>query len=388
MGSTLLLVELSNADEVYDDLGHGSMELFAAEFESRLRQLARPRDEVVQILPNKYCLVLQDVWDPEQVELAAAKLTRLFEEPVSLLDEEIQPQVHAAFVPPGNRRLDRKAQVRIAESALREAQKANVAYVVRDAVETRSRSDNAKREREVARAMDEGEFVMYFQPQVHAGYRNLLGAEALMRWHSPKKGVLPPAEFLPYTNRPEVLRTFTWFALKSAIGAACGWPGELGVAVNVPPSLLRDKDLVSVVGDALEIYCLTPGRLTLEITEDAMIEDPDAAMINMDSFRTRGVRIAIDDFGTGYSSLSYFRDLPVDELKVDRSFVMKMQQEPKDRDIVKAIIDLAHNFSLKVVAEGVENEQTADALQALGCDVLQGYFIGEPVPSEEFRQYL
>ncbi len=384
MPDTLALVELTNADDVGLELGDSSLELLLGEFETRLRGLARREDELVPLEAHKFCVVLRDLEDPYQVELAAAKLVRLFEETVSLLDEEVRAEVCAAFVPPAEPRLDTKARLKLAERTLREARAAGRPYLIRSPKEQRGDDQDRKREREIRQALDEGEFVMYFQPQVHAGYRNVVGAEALMRWHNVEHGVRSPAEFLPYIRQPDLLRQLSWFAIKSSISVAARWPDPVGVAVNLPPSLLRDPELVTVIGDSLDIFALEPGRLTLEITEDAMIEDPDEAMLILDGFRRQGVRIAVDDFGTGYSSLAYFRDLPVDELKIDRSFVSRMLERSQDRDIVKAIVDLAHNFSLKVVAEGVEDEATAQALQALGCDLLQGFLFGEPQRGDDF----
>lgn len=386
MADTLALIELTNRDDVAADLGAGCLELFLDEFEQRVQQLVRPEDEYIRIEPHKICVILRNVWDPQMLELAGAKLGRLFEAPIELLGEDVQPDVRAAFVPTGVQKLGNKERIQIAEAALREVRKTERIYIIRDALETRHTDLESKREREVEQALAQGEFVLYYQPQIHAGYRNLLGAEALMRWHSPTHGVRPPSEFIPYARKPELIRQITWFAIKSAVAAVSRWPEPLGVAVNVPPVLLRDSSLQAVVCDALAIFGCAPGRLTLEITEDAMIEDPEAAMLVMEEFRTLGIRVAIDDFGTGYSSLSYFRDLPVDELKVDRAFVSKMLEQPKDAGIVKVIIELAHNFSLKVVAEGVEDEATALALQGLGCDVLQGYHIGRPVPEAEFLE--
>ena len=239
--------------------------------------------------------------------------------------------------------------------------------------------------REIEQAFERGEFVMYFQPQVDARFRHVTGAEALMRWHSPQRGILGPNEFIPLAERSSLIRPLNWFAIKSAISHCARWSDPLTVAVNIPPLLLQNEELIQVVQDALAIFDLPPGRLILEITENSMIEDPQNTLATLGRLRDVGVKIAIDDFGTGYSSFAYFRDLQVDELKVDRSFVSEMRTRPRDRDIVKAVIDLAHNFSLQVVAEGVEDEETAVELTALGCDVLQGFWIGRPKPADQFE---
>ena len=197
-----------------------------------------------------------------------------------------------------------------------------------------------------------------------------------------------PGEFIPVVERSELIEPLSWFALKSAIAQCRDWPEPLSVAVNIAPSLLNNDEIVRVTSDALAIFALAPHRLTLEVTETGFMEQPEVAFGVLGELRELGVRIAIDDFGTGYSSLSYFRDLPADELKIDRSFVANMARSRGDADIVKAIIDLAHNFSLKVVAEGVEDEQTARALCDLGCDCLQGYWFAKPMPAREYSKWL
>jgi len=225
---------------------------------------------------------------------------------------------------------------------------------------------------------------LYFQRKVHAAYRNVVGAEALMRWHHPEQGVLPPSAFLSSIKKGGLLEQLTWFAIKAAIAQCRRWPEEVHVAVNIPPAVLLSAQLESVLRDAFAIFSLPPQRVTLEVTEDAVIADPARALQTLDALRRLGVRLSIDDFGTGYSSFAYLRELPVDELKIDRAFVQELGSDRKNRGIVKAVVELAHGLGLKVVAEGVEDAETAEILQRMGCDLLQGYWFGKPVPHEQF----
>lgn len=386
---TLALVEIENADEIFAVYGEASGEQFLRTFEDRVRQLARPCDKIIKMQPHKLCLLLRGIHDPLQIQLAGAKLTRLFEPPISILDEEVKVTVHAAFIPPAEDCPDTTTRLRLAESSLSEARKNGEPFVIRDAAAGGTPTAVAmKRAREVEVAFEQGDFVMYFQSQVDAGSRNVVAAEGLMRWDDPENGVRPPSDFLPFVESLGLMRSLTWFALKSSVSQCAAWPEHISVAVNISPRVLLDAELVPHVQDALAIFGLAPERLTLEITEDAVIEDPDQALIMLNELRATGVKVSMDDFGIGYSSLAYFRDLPVDELKVDRSFVSNMLEHPKDRKIVKAIIDLAHNFSMRVVAEGVEDNETADALQELGADLLQGYWFSKPVAEAEFRKLL
>ena len=385
--STLALIQIENTDEVFTALGQASLEVFLEEFEDRVQEFARSKDEVFKVQNNKLCILLNEVRDPLQIELAGAKLTRSFEAPIQILDEEFKATVHAAFVPPDDNHADTKSRLRIAEYALTEARNSNQPFIVRDSI-VKSKTVEAKRLREIELAFERGEFVMYFQPQVHSGFRNIVGAEGLMRWHHPQKGVRPPGDFIPYASRSALMRSLTWFAIKSCVAHAAEWPAETTVAVNVSPLLLHDEHLIPNVEDALTIFDLPAERLTLEITEDAMVEKPDETLAVLTQLHELGVRISIDDFGTGYSSLAYFRELPIDELKIDRSFVTNMLERPKDHDLVKGIIDLAHNLKMKVVAEGVEDDATADTLQQLGADQLQGYWFSKPIQSDEFEKML
>ncbi len=384
-----MLVEIENADEVFVAFGEASQEQFLGAFEDRVRQLARPSDKIIKMQPHKFCVLLRGIQDPLQIQLAGAKLTRLFEPPISILDQEVKATVHAAFVPPADDCLDEKTRLRLAESSLSEARKNGEPFVIRDAAVGATPGAVAmKRAREVEVAFERGEFVMYFQSQVDAERRNVVAAEGLMRWDDPENGVRPPSDFLPYAESLDLMRSLTWFALKSSVSQCASWPENISVAVNISPRVLLDTELVPNVQDALAIFGLAAERLTLEITEEAVIEEPDQALVMLNELRATGVKVSMDDFGIGYSSLAYFRDLPVDELKVDRSFVSHMLESPKDHKIVKAIIDLAHNFSMKVVAEGVEDEATADVLQELGTDRLQGYWFSKPVEEADFRKLL
>jgi EAL domain-containing protein (putative c-di-GMP-specific phosphodiesterase class I) len=247
----------------------------------------------------------------------------------------------------------------------------------------------AGRERELVnrleQALDLGELQLFYQPKVHAGYHSLIGAEALLRWHTREGESVSPGSFIPAAENHPVIRPLTWWVIKSAIARLARWPEQLSVAVNVPPNLLLDNQILSVVEDALTIHGVTPGRLTLEVTERVMVGDQDTMLEQLRQLWQLGVKISLDDFGTGFSSFAYFRELPVDEIKIDQSFVRPMLESGKDHAIVKSLIELAHNFSLRVVAEGVETLEIAKRLGELGCDVLQGYVFDRPLPVEEFE---
>jgi len=194
-----------------------------------------------------------------------------------------------------------------------------------------------------------------------------------------------PDQFIDVAESHDIIAPITWWVVKSAVARLARWPKELGIAVNVAPNLLLDNAILAVVRDSLDIHGVDPKRLTLEVTERVMVDDQHIMLQQLGRLRELGVKISLDDFGTGFSSLSYFRDLPVDEIKIDKGFVLHMLDSGKDHAIVKAVIDLAHNFSMRVVAEGVESLDIAKRLSELGCDVLQGYVFDKPLQVEAFE---
>ncbi len=235
------------------------------------------------------------------------------------------------------------------------------------------------------KALELDELQLFYQPKVHAGYHSLIGAEALLRWHTRDGEVISPGRFIPVAENHPVIRPLTWWVIKSAVARLARWPEQLSIAVNIPPNLLLDDQIHAVVDDALKIYGVQPSRLTLEVTERVMVGDQGVMLEQLRSLWKLGIKISLDDFGTGFSSFAYFRELPVDELKIDQCFVRPMLESGKDHAIVKSLIELAHNFSLRVVAEGVETLDIAKRLGELGCDILQGYVFDRPLPVEEFE---
>jgi diguanylate cyclase (GGDEF)-like protein len=240
-------------------------------------------------------------------------------------------------------------------------------------------------------AIADGELTIHVQPQVSLATGTVTCVEALTRWERPGHGLVPPDEFIPLAERTGLIRPLTDVVLEQAIAACAGWQTvapEVGVAVNLSARSLRGDGLDEQVDRLLRRYHLPAHLLTLEITESTVMADPASTLGLLHRLRMLGVRLSIDDFGTGYSSLSYLRRLPVQEVKVDRSFVQRMHVESDDTAIVRSIVELARTLGLKVVAEGVEESATYDVLESLGCDLAQGYLISRPLPVSEFRSWI
>lgn len=382
--SVLGLVELANEES--DDVRSQALNIVLHDaFCDRLNNWVRPKDEFSFLKKNRACVILRDISSQGELELAGAKLARIFKKPHYHMGQAMPLVVSAGFTTLDEQNTDMALAMQQAGIALSEARRSFELFKVYSPQIAKSMKEEIDLLERMQIALERGEFHLYYQPKVHAGYRTLIGAEALIRWHSKEHGVITPDKFIDLAERNEIIKPMTWWTIKSAVGRLARWPDQLTIAVNICPALLLGNDLESVVSDALEIYNVDPARLNLEVTEKIMVPDPDIMLAQLVRLKDIGVKISIDDFGTGFSSLAYFRDLPVDEIKIDQSFVQHMLKSKKDYAIVKAIIDLAHNFSLKVVAEGVETIEIADKLTEMHCDILQGYVFDRPLPIEEFE---
>jgi EAL domain-containing protein (putative c-di-GMP-specific phosphodiesterase class I) len=244
---------------------------------------------------------------------------------------------------------------------------------------------------ELREAIEGNELVLHYQPKIGLGDGSTRNVEALVRWIHPEHGFTPPDEFIPLAEETGLVRALTVWVLSEALRQHRVWQNmgfDIRMAVNFSARTLHDPDLVPVVTDLLSTWDVEPSRLQVEITESAIMLDPERAMRTLMDLHDAGVWTAIDDFGTGYSSLGYLKKLPVDEIKIDKSFVLEMAANRDDASIVRSIVMLSHNLSLQVAAEGVENRRTLDMLTDMGCDLAQGFFLSHPLPATELTDWL
>lgn len=384
--SVLGIVELENEDSE-DVCSQNVNSILHDAFCTRLSGWVRAKDEYSFLKKNRACVILRDIGSRGELELATAKLRRVFKEPHYHLGKALPLTVTAGFTEFSGQPDNLELAMQQAGIALNQARQSDNLFKVFSPQKAKSIRDENKLLESMHLALELGEFQLYYQPKVHAGYRTLIGAEALIRWHNSEQQVITPDKFIDLAEKHDIIKPITWWVIKSAVNRLARWPDRLSIAVNICPSLLLEDDILAVVTDALELFGVKPHRLNLEVTEKIMIDNQDLMLAQLARLRDVGVKISIDDFGTGFSSLSYFRDLPVDEIKIDQSFVRHMLVSKKDYAIVKAVIDLAHNFSLKVVAEGVETMEIADRLAEMRCDILQGYVFDKPLPIEEFETH-
>jgi diguanylate cyclase (GGDEF)-like protein len=356
-----------------------------------LQQVARPQDYAARIGDNRFALILTRVMNQGHVALAMQKLSRLLELPfeTGAKSFRVPITVGAALCP---------VHATQADHLLRQAEQAVVgaraAGLERQFAPDHDRGSGISEfwdlELELNGAIERGDMTLHYQPKLCVRERRVLGAEALMRWHHRGRGMVPPDVFIPIAEQTGQIRPMTAWALNCALRQAGEWGGgqPLSVSVNVPPQLIARHDLPDLVDNALQLWGRSDVQLVLEITERSLVVEPRHCFGVLSRIRDLGVKISIDDFGTGYSCLAYFKDIPADELKIDRSFVRGLLDQPACADITSLVIDLAHRFGLSVVAEGVEDEATLQALARLGCDVAQGYHFSPALRSDLFVQWL
>jgi EAL domain-containing protein (putative c-di-GMP-specific phosphodiesterase class I) len=315
----------------------------------------------------------------------------VLERPVSLrhLEIDVRGSIGVALFPANGD--EPSVLLQRADVAMYEAKAAHAGVNLYDPDRDRNSPRRLALAAELGRAISDGMLEVYYQPKMSVNTREVLGAEALVRWHHPRHGLLLPDEFIPLAESTGLIHPLTAFVLDSGLRQAASWRRsgiDIGIAVNISARNLLDRDLPDKVSALLTEAGVPPAALTLEITEDSIMADPQRSLAVLGRLHANGVRLAIDDFGTGYSSLSYLKQLPVDEVKIDKSFVISMALDDSDATIVRSTIDLGHNLGLSVVAEGVETVEAFDRLRQGGCDVAQGYLFSRPVPAEAFERWV
>jgi diguanylate cyclase (GGDEF)-like protein len=359
---------------------------------AQLATVARAQDFVARIGDNRFALLLPRVMNKGHAELAVQKLFRLLEAPFEAGGEraKVSASVGVAMCP--QHATHDEYLLRLAERALATGRALGApCQFAPDAAGEDALSEYWDIEIDLADAVRRGEMQLLYQPKLDCADGRPLGAEALVRWHHSTRGLLSPDLFIPVAERTGQIKPLTLWAMNTALRQASEWNpafGRLSVAVNVPAELVAQPDLPELVENALKLWGSEQVQLALEITERSLVAAPERSFGVLSRIRELGVKVSIDDFGTGYSCLAYFRNIPADELKIDKSFVAGLLDDPACVELATVIIDLAHRFGLSVVGEGVEDEATVAVLRERRCDVVQGYLYGKPMAQEQFRRWL
>jgi diguanylate cyclase len=389
--AALLLLDLDRFKEVNDTLGHHYGDRLLIQVGERLRGSLREVDTVARLGGDEFAVLLPRIETAEGATTVARKLQAALEEPFLLEDLalEVEASIGVAIYPQHGSDTDELLQR--ADIAMYVAKDTHAGFVLFDPKQDQHSPDRLALLGELRRAIDRQQLLLHYQPKVDAHTGQVLGVEALVRWQHPEHGLLSPGEFIPLAERTGLIGPLTRYVLDAALRQSQAWwqtGHELSMAVNVCARSLLDLDFPDQVAGLLARWEVPARLLVVEITESTIMADPTHALEILGGLDAMGVQVSIDDFGTGYSSMAHLKSLPVHELKVDRSFVSHMISNASDEVIVRSTIDLGRNLGLRVVAEGVEDEATWRALDALGCDVIQGYYISRPVPPDDLIYWL
>lgn len=388
----LMLADLDHFKEINDTLGHPVGDAILQQAAARMRRVVRDSDTVARLGGDEFAFLLPTANDL-QAQRIAAKLLRAFEEPFVVDGHCLTVSASIGISVFPQHGADGPTLLRRADVAMYEAKRGHRGQVVYEREYDLHSARQLAFRNELRSAIAENQLMLCFQPVLDLTSGEVSSVEALVRWRHPRRGMLYPDDFIPLAERTGLIRDLTLWVIENAAEQSQAWSSlglELRVAVNLSAHNLHDAELPRIVDRVLsgEGRPHASARLRFEITETAVMPGPALAFEVLNRLSAQGVRISIDDFGTGYSSLAYLKRLPVDELKIDKSFVTGMVHDSDDAVIVRSTIDLAHNIGLRVVAEGVEDEATRELLAAMHCDAVQGYHIGRPMEARELIAWL
>ena len=387
---TLCIISLHRFKDINDSLGHSGGDELLNQVSARLRHVSRNTDMVARFGGNKFAVFL-DHSDANAADIISKKLLSALEPAFEVAGHYLYMRGTLGMALYPQHATDALTLVQKAEIALYQAKDAARDFAVYSAAADTGSVEHLDLANDLRYAIEDDQLELYYQPQLDLRNGIITGVEALTRWTHPKYGFVPPDKFIDIAEQTGLIKQLTEWVLKTAIKHCAHWHRtgrQIQVSINLSARNLHDESLVQQVAGLLDHWRVPPHHVALEITETAMMADPAHAKTLLRRLDALGVRISIDDFGTGYSSLGYLKQLPVDEIKIDRSFVLNMTTDENDASIVRATIGLAHDLGLEVVAEGIEDETTQNCLRALGCDVAQGYHIGRPMPQSDLMQLL
>jgi diguanylate cyclase (GGDEF)-like protein len=386
----LLVLDLDRFKEVNDTLGHHYGDLLLREVGSRLQGVLRAGDTLARLGGDEFAIVLP-MAGAQTAHAFTATIVQALTQPFVLDGHrfDIGASIGIALVPEHGVEAD--VLLRRADVAMYIAKRTGSGHALYTPEQDPNSPARLGLISDLRRAIEAGELALCFQPKVDLRSGRLTGVEALARWPHPERGAIPPDQFIPLAEQTGLIRPLSRWVLDAALGQWRVWHTaglELPIAVNLSMRDLHDPDLPAAIAALLVARGVAPAWLRVEITESSLMADPERALAVVTRLRALGVRISIDDFGTGYSSLAYLKRLPVDELKIDRSFVRHLTTDENDRAIVRSTIGLAHELGLDVVTEGVEDQATWELLTVLGCDSAQGYFVSHPLSGADLAGWL
>jgi len=383
---SLLLIDLDRFKEINDSIGHKAGDELLKQLGPRLQNLLTANDMVARLGGDEFAILVRTHIKSDTIIRLAKSILHTIRQPFDL--EELQVLIDASIgiaLSPQHAS-DSSALLRFADVAMYNAKARDVGYAIYDSNQDLHSPGRLALMGELQNAIDTDQLVLYYQPKINLIEQRVSGFEALIRWSHPKQGLLFPDKFIPLAELGLMIKPLTYWVIDQALRDCREWRNndcEADVSINISVRNLLHKDLFRKIEESLTRNNIEAHHLHLEITESAIMTDPKRAKEALDALTNLGVRLTIDDFGRGYSSLSYLKELPISEIKIDKSFIKNMTDDENDAVIVRSTIDMTHNLGLAVVAEGVETKDSLDLLERFGCDNAQGYYICHPLPVSE-----
>jgi diguanylate cyclase (GGDEF)-like protein len=388
----VMVLDINQFKMYNDSLGHQAGDQLLSQIGQRLQKVLRDTDTLARLGGDEFGIVLPMVQDAEKAaERVVREVITSLAAPFSYQKKDLclSTTIGIAVYPQHGEEAHTLASH--ADSAMYRAKWNTVPYLFYESESAESASEHLQFSGQLHGALERQEFELYYQPKVDLASGQICGAEALLRWKHPQQGLVLPKRFIPVAEQLGMISPITDWVLHTALEQSKHWSANsapMSISINVSARSFQSPGLVGRIAKALRRAGVKGSHLEVEITEGTLMADLEEAARTLSKLNELGVSIAIDDFGTGYSSLSYLKSLPIDTLKIDQSFLQGMANNPKDVAIVRSIIELGHNLDCKVVAEGVEGEAVRQQLQELGCDLVQGFHISEPLPDAVFREWL
>jgi diguanylate cyclase (GGDEF)-like protein len=383
--TTIAIIDLDRFKEVNDTLGHYNGDRLLEALSERMAAHLRGLDALARLGGDEFGIVLAGVSEPEEILIRLRQVIE-YEVEISGLPLIVEASIGYVVAPEHGEDVDELLQ--LADVAMYVAKAQHAGVIRYDPSQNHYDAANLALVSELRVALDADQLVLFYQPKISLQDGRVDAVEALIRWRHPELGLLPPDRFIPLAEQTGLIDRVTEWVVTRAIADLSGWRDDLSVALNVSARNLGHPSLVPLLINSLAAARIEPARFYVEITETALMTDPERAVVVLQDLRGAGIGISIDDFGTGQTSLGYLVALPIDEIKIDRTFISDMTVSVGHHSIVQSIIDLGHNLGLHVVGEGVETDEIASALIAAGCEVAQGYLYARPMPAEELSDWL
>ncbi len=378
----LFMIDLDGFKSINDTLGHHYGDLLLQQVASRIKGVLRKSDTIARFGGDEFCILLPTITDARHATDIAGKIATTLEQPFFFEDQPYQVGLSIGIALYPEHGADSGVLMRHADVAMYIAKQNNLDYTIYDASQDQNNICRLSLMWDLRKAIENGDLHLDYQPIVDLHDGRIDAVEALVRWDHPQRGLVMPEEFIALAEQTNLIKPLTIWILTEAVHQCADWQGrgyDFRVAVNLSPRNLHEHDHPRQLMDIIEREAIDPAGLTLELTERAIISEPKGTRKILDAFHAMGVNLALDDFGTGYSSLGTLKKLPLSAIKIDKSFVMDLNEHKDSLTLVRAIIDLAHNLGLQVIAEGVASREIMHRLKSLGCDQAQGYFIARPL---------